>query len=265
MPQLFLLDERNHPIAEGYQPYRAPSNGGIGGFLMSLFLLMFPVLGLFFVITMVGSTIRDIQQKQALQQSGQRVQASVLFTNTESDDDSTSYYLTYQYLYTPRNGDPVPYSNRESVSREVYEKTKQGERVEVIYLPADPKVVRLIGNHRIEPLWIALSGLFLLVWSSLFCGVPIAILVGAAQTAKRRKRMGTGGQLLQGQVTFWSGDVDSDGDYMIKLKYEFHDPFGRLVEDKVSGQYNSLKGKLQPHPGTPVAIWYLDEKAYEVL
>jgi len=116
-----------------------------------LALVIFVVIAGFFLFVY----IRDQQQKAELRQRGVTVTARVtdrqheihteqhynenhVPTNTTTTD---TYSVTFQYVV---NG--TTYTGRETVDVSVYDALREGQPVEVVYLPESPGVARLASD-----------------------------------------------------------------------------------------------------------------------
>jgi len=138
---------------------------------MSKFLLIFgagwTVFSLIFVmigILIIGGESYTYNQ---LMQDGKLTQAMITRLNISTSDESTGYYVTYEFK-APVNGDPAPFSNTEWVPEAFYNSLRVEQRVEVIYLASDPTTVRLKSQFT-QPsatagwFFVGLGGFFLLI------------------------------------------------------------------------------------------------------
>jgi hypothetical protein len=109
------------------------------------------VLGIVIVGLLIFVYVRDQQAKRELRERGVTTTARVTGRdhevaydtdpNTNSTTSSETYYVSYQYAV---NG--TPYSGRSSVSRETYDILREGQPVEVVYLPESPGAARLASS-----------------------------------------------------------------------------------------------------------------------
>ena len=109
------------------------------------------IVGIVIVGLLIFVYLRDQQAKAELRERGVTTAARVMGReeevafdtdpNTNSTTSSTTYYVSYQYTV---NG--TPYSRRSSVSRETYDILREGQMVEVVYLPENPSGARLASS-----------------------------------------------------------------------------------------------------------------------
>ena len=76
---------------------------------------------------------------------------------------------------------------------------------------------------------------------------------------RRRRR------ILPGQIVACTGHVDADGDYKVKIRYRFRTPRGQIITAQTSQIRNDLRRKALPRPGTAVAVYYRNARAYRLL
>ncbi|MBN1202593.1 MAG: HEAT repeat domain-containing protein [Anaerolineae bacterium] len=74
-----------------------------------------------------------------------------------------------------------------------------------------------------------------------------------------------GNRLLKGRVVACTGHLDGEGDYYVKLRYQFRSPSGRKIVYQASRIRNDLKNKPLPAAGTPVAVYYRHDRSFRVL
>ncbi len=73
------------------------------------------------------------------------------------------------------------------------------------------------------------------------------------------------GQLIYGTITHFRSYTDSEGDLMVDAHYQFVTPRGSTFQNEERRVRNDLAGQPLPSVGTPVAIWYADDKTYRIL
>ena len=102
-------------------------------------------------VYIVYSFVRDQQTKEELRESGVTITAKVTDRTHEvrRETNSTTHSTTSQNIYSVSyaydvNG--VPYSGRESVSSSTYDALREGQPVEVVYLPENPAEARLASD-----------------------------------------------------------------------------------------------------------------------
>jgi hypothetical protein len=108
---------------------------------------------------------------------------------------------------------------------------------------------------------MALTG-FCLFWNGIVFWVTRPVVFEIL----KRRRLARKGQQLEGEITRCTGHKDSDGDYVVEVRYGFHSPqTGARIEDNDSQVREDLKAAPLPPPGTAVQVLYLDDKTYMVL
>ncbi len=71
------------------------------------------------------------------------------------------------------------------------------------------------------------------------------------------------GEYILGQIH--TCDVSgNDGNYWLEIQYSFVTPYGDEITKKTKHSVKHLEGTVLT-PGTPLAIWYANDKTYEVL
>lgn len=114
-----------------------------------------PVFALLIFVAIIGFFIymfwRDQKQKQELRQHGVTIQAKVTDRvhevqhntdeNTHTTTTTDTYTISYEYVV---NG--VTYSGRDNVSLNIFDVLREGQPVEVVYLPENPAEVRLASS-----------------------------------------------------------------------------------------------------------------------
>lgn len=78
------------------------------------------------------------------------------------------------------------------------------------------------------------------------------------------------GHLIEGEVRSCKGETKHYRytvytDFQVTLQYSFQSPNGHEITDETTQVANHLDKDTLPSPGTPVAIWYVDDKTYTVL
>ncbi|MDZ4721760.1 MAG: DUF3592 domain-containing protein [Roseiflexaceae bacterium] len=264
MQDMFVLNSFNKPVATGLHPYRGAKGRGLVATIGLPFLLMFPLFGAFLLAMVVPSTLRTWSEEQRLRVAGQPITGVVTDLAEDSDSNESSYYVTYSYEAPLANSKTLPLQHKEPVAQELYQRLERGAMIELRYLPDQPGVVRLANNINSSAVNVVLLGVFLLVWIVGFCGLPLYLALRLIKAWRKERHLAQDGRLIMGEVIAFSGNLDSDDDYSVELRYRFHSPQGSIIEDKASGIYNQLKGSALP-TGTPVAIWYLDQHSYTLL
>jgi hypothetical protein len=171
----------------------------------------------------------------------------------ESDEGAT-YYITYRFVADDRG-----YTVEEVVGKATYYSLEEGQSLTVRYARRAPAIAT-IQPGRIGGL-LALTG-FCLVWNGFV--FPISWL--SAREVHKRRKLARRGQRIAGEVVHCSGGWDSDGDFVLEVRFGFHSPqTGAWIEGKGSQMRKDLDGEPLPPPGTPVHVLYLDDKTYLIL
>lgn len=199
--------------------------------------------------------ISELITRTQLQQSGERIGATI--TNLVEDDsgDSTDYEVTYGYRVGER-----PFTRTEEVAFRFYVRLKVNQRLDIVYLPSNPAVSRIDSDtgKADTPL--------LLGFGALFTVIGIGILFAMAQHGDRVDKLVKNGQLLYGEVTSFEGEIDSDNDLMARLAYKFTRPDGTVFhhKDRFRTSHNDWKDR-RPKTGNQIAVLYLDDRNYLLL
>jgi hypothetical protein len=72
-------------------------------------------------------------------------------------------------------------------------------------------------------------------------------------------------RMLRGQIVECSGRLDDDGDFKIKLDYRFRTPADKVLSGQARQIRNDLRKKPLPTPGTPVAVYYRNDRSHRLL
>jgi hypothetical protein len=241
----FLLDPDNESFAVGASQ-ELPA-GGQGCVL--LFLSIFVLAGLF----MAGDIVRRWAQVVILNISYAEVEGLVVDRWIESDEGA-SYYVTYRFVANDR-----VYTVEEAVVKATYHSVEEGQFLTIRYAQHDPSIAT-IQPGRIGGL-LAITG-FGLVWNGLVFSFSWLLL---GEILKRRK-LTQRGQRIAGEIVGCFGDRDSDGDFVLEVRFGFRSPqTGTWIESKDSQTRKDLEGRPLPPPGTPVHMLYLDDKTYLML
>lgn len=108
-----------------------------GSFFSLLLKVSFALLGAIFLMLAIGGHVLESNTYRQLTQEGVVVQGLVRSLRVEEDDDSTTYYVDYQFT-APINGDPTRIQGSQSVSSDLYRSLREGQTVPVRYAASDP-------------------------------------------------------------------------------------------------------------------------------
>ena len=82
----------------------------------------------------------------------------------------------------------------------------------------------------------------------------------------KRRKLAQKGQRLTGEIIACSGYKDSDGDFVVAVRYGFRSPqTGTRIEDRDTQIRKDLKAAPLPPPGTAAHVLYSDDETYMVL
>lgn len=229
-----------------------PPKTGAASCFVTVLTLMFVGFGLL----AMGWAFQEQFTRRQLNMTGVVTTATVTRLEIDSDDDSTSYYVTYRYtvndqVYTPRT----------SIPQDIYRTLGEGQTVDIRYLPNDPATSRLTSiTTNVEWLPFVIGAVFVLI------GGGVNILVGQAE--KEQKALRAAGQLVVGEITSFSTSRDSDNDLLVSYDYRFRRPDGTTFSSK-PGRNNTTRNDLanrpKPTPGTRVVGLYLSDKNHMIL
>jgi len=91
---------------------------------------------------------RNIRTAELLRREGVVTRATVVDLEIiGGGEDGDTYHVTYSFVSRPGRAEEREVTIRDGVSRDVYKQLEQGGRVEVIYAPSDPEVVRITADY----------------------------------------------------------------------------------------------------------------------
>jgi hypothetical protein len=243
--EFFLLDPDHEQFAVGASHKLPVDRQGCILFFLGIFVLA--------GLLIAGKVARQWVHFVILSTSYAETQGQVLDREIESDDGAT-YYVTYRFVVDDR-----AHTVEESVSKTTYRAVREGQSLTVRYARHDPAIATVEPGRLGDVL--LMTG-FCLVWNG-FILVVAWVLV--REILKRRK-LDRGGRRIVGQVVRCSGRRDSDGDFVLDLRFGFRSPqTGAWIEGKDSHIRRDLEDKPLPPPGTPLHVLYLDDKTYLAL
>jgi hypothetical protein len=211
------------------------------------------------VVVVRGTVVEWINWRQVLETGvtteGTVTKAYIIYIG---EDGNTEVY-NVEYSFAAQDG--VTYNGSDTVSWMTYKTARDEKRITVSYASDNPSNNRASENVNYpENLLIGVVQSAALVLLSSW---------GTRKLFSSRRRLAKFtryGQHVNGQIVSASGEVDSEGDYMVRFRYSFVSPkSGRRITNETLRMRNDLRDGNVPPPGTPIAIWYLDDKTYEVL
>ena len=103
---------------------------------------------------------------------------------------------------------------------------------------------------------------FCLVWD----GIVFSIFLLTVREILKRRRLSQKGHRIAGEIVHCSSRRDSDGDFVLEVRFGFCSPLtGTWIEGKDSQVRKDLEGEALPSPGAPVHVLYLDDRTYLML
>lgn len=262
MAQIFVLNPKYEAVATGEKPYKASKGFFI---LQTLFQLVWIVVGIGFFVKI---TIKPWFYSVHLQEHGVVTQATIVdrLTGKCKDDDGdshTCYYATYRFEHIEPNGEPREYQNRARISAVESQYMVPETKVNIMYDSVKP--TRSWFRDDAPTDFTLLNAVFGSFVSIMFAGVPILMLVGTFKTYSFERKLAKHGQLIRGVVHSCKGETDSDDDFDVTLKYSFWSPDVREITRETTHTANHIDEDTLPSPGTPLAIWYANDRVYDVL
>ena len=251
---VFLIKPKHRDVALGLTRYRLEITQ-LRGFGIVLFLLFF----VWFVT--LWDTVNSWVAYQALREQQATITAQITDKRISRSEDNDTYYMDYTFTYPDQNGEPQQYRKEIRVSADKYYQTQMGQKIRVYFVPDDPTISQTTPVTIFDILkptaWFIVAGIVFF-----FMG---RFLIRRFQIEHRLEQ---NGQLLQGILLEIKGDEDSDGDYWIKARYRFQSPQGLSLDgtyQNFNSNINRLRDYTLPPAGTPVAVWYADDKTHKML
>lgn len=92
---------------------------------------------------------RAIRSARLLESEGVTTRATVAETRISEDDDGDeTYYVTYTFDAQSPEAGSQQVKRKESVPYEVFLRAEEGGGIDIIYAGSDPKVARIMANHK---------------------------------------------------------------------------------------------------------------------
>ncbi len=259
---VFLLKPKHRDVALGLKPYRQEITPLetfriISNAILVLFLLsVWPI--------MLTSTINSWISYQDLSERQITTTAQVTDKRISSNEDKNTYYMEYSFTYPDQNGEPQQYRKEVSTSADTFHQTQIGQPITVYFVPDDPT------TSQATPFTIYNTLLLTAILVGITIGVGIVLfrvrrfLIRVFQFEHHLEQ---NGQLLLGTLLDIEGK-DDESTYAITARYRFQSPQGVTLDGKYyenSSDLNRLANHLLPPAGTPVAVWYANDKTHKIL
>ncbi|MBN2305262.1 MAG: DUF3592 domain-containing protein [Anaerolineae bacterium] len=244
---LFLLKESNAAVvAQHTRPRKAsPQNRVILIGLAGALLLAVGILA--------GLVLPDWAEWFQLRREGVTIQGEVVSVQADPGSDPV---VVYWFALAGDLEDDI-HTGKQRVTTGALDRLAEDVPVQVRYLPDNPDISRLADEANPDDAnRNRLSMAALLLVGGLF----ILVAIGSMQSNHDRQN-----RVLKGQVTACSGVIDGDGDFNFKLRYRFRSPSGQVITAQISQIRNDLKDADLPDVGTPVAVYYKNDRSYALL
>lgn len=239
---LFILKADNRPFLNGQQ--KRPKGAWSMARWFAIFLCLF-LIGAFVVAWLVFE--EGLLGRSDLERDGVEVEALV----TQKQPTGDSFVLRYAFTIEGER-----FESSSSVNRSYFERTQNGDRIPIRYLPSNPS-----QNELVEGGTATDFNPFIL---SLLCGIPLVVLVVAEYNRSRLYRQG---QVIVGEILRADRSVDTEIDeYNLRLAYQFQAPgLKNPIRGRTSISRYDTDFELIPPPNTPIAVLYLNPNRYEIL
>jgi hypothetical protein len=208
------------------------------------------VVGLVFVIFSVTQFV-IMTHRIHLQQTGARIDATVIDRTDTVWEEGHSYSLIYQFTLTDNNG---LYSGVQDVDSDTYSAYPKGSQISVVYLPNNPNTSQLDRNYTSAYAWLTTSMVLGLV--------SICVLFYLVRPVLKDRRLAIKGHIIEGTVISSKGTF-SGLHFSLVVEYQFKAPSSRMITDKQEAARDELE--VLPEPGTSIAVLYLNEQLYKLL
>lgn len=257
--RVFLLNPQNAPVlTEGYQ-HPHPRND-IVAIVMVMISLAVSVLAVLFATTTILNWTR--LNEEGITVEGyltDRVSSTSRSTVGTGSRTSTTYY--WRYRYTTEDGQRL--TGEVQVEREAYDDYQFNAPVQVLYLADDPNISRIVRDSTIDFPRLQVIG------GALVFGLSALSVFIFAQAFNQRRHYRANGKLIYGKVDTAKLVADeSNGKRKAKLyiNYEFTSPTtGKQLIKFVGQQRDELQEGDLPAKGTPVAIFYANDRIFKIL
>lgn len=198
-------------------------------------------------------------------QDGVTTEGTLTSLRITNDD---RFYATYAFASAPEGAEPRQSEQRITENQyntwlpAMIEWQAEGDpvAVEVEYLPDDPAESRLTVDNPDDLIRDRLTiGAI---------GMSIVFLLLVILWVVRRQRpylLARGRRLLRGEMVSCAGREDDDGDFKLMIEFRFRSPSGSVIVHRASQIRNDLRRMPLPGAGTPVAIYYRNDRAFRLL
>jgi hypothetical protein len=249
---VFVLQTKNQAYVDGTDKRPASLTGSAGGCYGAVQVLLIIGLG------MLVWAYNSYQDYLTLRDEGQIIEGDMTGHRYTTDDEGAeTYYLTYKFEI--REGSlKGTYEREQIVNHDQYERYEFGGSVDILYDPDDPELSKIADTNKPPYSQASVCAGFLLGY--------LVMLTWMIRDDLRKRRLANQGRLIYGEIRESSSEPDADGDYKVKLHYQFVSPTtGQEIEKTASQLRTDLKDAALPSAGTQVAILYLSDTHYTIL
>lgn len=180
-----------------------------------IFGLVWTVFSVFLVIALINSFVSEYIEYYQLSRQGISAQATVTWLETQESDDSTSYYVYYEFI--AHNVDAVV-EDSDRISSALYSALKIEQKIEILYLPTHPTISAVLTEFG-PPNSIGL--LFVLGIGGVFVLAGVGLLYAGGKTQKQLNQLRAEGLQTQGVLFERWTDKDSEGDTTYYVAFAF--------------------------------------------
>jgi len=172
---------------------------------------------LVFVFIGIGGLVSEYLNYFRLQREGVGTTAMIVEMEVDDGDDSTTYYVYYQFTGVANN-EAVKIEDRDTVPYLLYSTLKVEQRIEILYASSDPTLTAIKADfHPPNPLLpLLFSGMGIL-----FTAIGGAMVNGGIRGQHHLNRLRDSGRQIQGVIFDHWEDKDSDGDATYFVAYAF--------------------------------------------
>ncbi len=247
--RVFLFDPANRRVLKRECQRRAQRRRSARiPFVLAAILLVIALV----LAVQVAPAVRDWYR---LDRSGITVEGTI----TALDVDGDAWHMTYRFE-TAHSPDAAPQTNTQRLTRAAYERLAVGQPVTVMYWPDDPALAATgqpdPAHHLRDRQAIA----------AVVVGLIAVLFAGLGVMLARDRRPPHRQHLVPGHIVACEGRLDADGDFKLRVRFRFTSPAtGHTITAQKAQIRNDLRQAELPEPGTPVAVYYRDDRAFWLL
>jgi hypothetical protein len=128
-----------------------------------IFVMIFVLVG----VGMVGISVKEFIDYRQLREDGMVVRGRMIDRYISTSEDSTSYYLVYEFAAA---NDRI-YRDKQSVDRDLYDDFERGGSIQIEYDADNPTLSKVAGTNSVwTPLVLFCFGMGWTVFSLIFLG-----------------------------------------------------------------------------------------------